>query len=98
MPIRRTAAQYHEIRSTFTGRCASASSYLHEGDGRYVPLNILDRPTVVMVYDGLNSWFQNRHRLRPDTTPYGASGAIRHDAAFGTSYVLRGFDIGHAVV
>ncbi len=83
-----------EIRKySFTGALLRKStfSYLHEADGRYVPLNILDRPTVVLVKDGVdNPVSKTVTAYDQDTTLYGASGAIRHDAAFGTSYVLRG--------
>jgi YD repeat-containing protein len=66
-------------------------SYLHESYGAYVPLNIVDRVTATLVYDGSGNLLARTQTAYDQFSPlYAAANAIRHDASFGTTYTLRG--------
>jgi RHS repeat-associated protein len=71
-------------------RRKTAINYLHESNGSYASLNILDRVTSSLVYDGSNNLISKTTTAYDAATLYDAPNAIRHDAGFGTSYLLRG--------
>jgi RHS repeat-associated protein len=74
-----------------TLRRKTALTYLHESNGSYATLNIKDRATSTLVYDGSNNLKSKTVTAYDDFSPlYAAPNAIRHDAAFGTAYVTRG--------
>ncbi len=69
-------------------------SYLHTNNQTYINLNIVDKPTTIIVYDGsgnkvaetINEYDNYSHTNQPML----ASGAIQHSSSFGTSYTARG--------
>ncbi len=66
-------------------------NYLHESSGSYVPLNILDRVTDTLIYDGSNNLISKTSTAYDSTTLVSStSNATRHDTSFGTSYLTRG--------
>jgi RHS repeat-associated protein len=71
-------------------RRKTAIDYLHESNGSYASLNILDRVTSSLVYDGSNNVVSKTETDYDVLTLYDAPNAIRHNTAFGTSYLLRG--------
>ncbi len=72
-------------------RRKSTFNYLHESNGAYVPLNILDRATDALIYDGSNHLISKSLTAYDSVSPlYAAAGAIRHDSSFDTNYVARG--------
>ena len=83
-----------EIREYgFSGvlRRKTVLGYLHETNGTYVSLHMLDRVTETLVYDGAGNLASKTQVVFDNYSPlYAAANAIRHDAAYGTSYVTRG--------
>jgi RHS repeat-associated protein len=74
-----------------TLRRRTTLSYLHESNGSYANLNILDRVTSSQIYGSSNNLVSKSVTAYDSFTPlYSAPNAIRHDSAFGTTYVLRG--------
>jgi RHS repeat-associated protein len=74
-----------------TLRRKTVLSYLHESNGSYANLNILDRVTSTLVYDGESNLLSKTVAAYDSFSPlYGAPNAIRHDSAFGTAYLTRG--------
>jgi RHS repeat-associated protein len=74
-----------------TLRRKTVLSYLHETNGTYANLNILDKVTSTLVYNGSNNLISKATTAYDAYSPlYSASNAIRHDAAFGTTYLTRG--------
>ncbi len=82
-----------EIREyDFAGalRRKTTLAYLHESNGTYVGLNMLDRVTEALVRDAVNNLVSRTQVAYDLYSPYSATGAIRHDAAYGTGYLTRG--------
>jgi len=65
-------------------------TYLHESNGSYIPLNILDRVTSTLIYDGSNNLISKTTTAYDGLSLYDAPNAINHDSAYGTGYLLRG--------
>jgi RHS repeat-associated protein len=70
-------------------------TYLHNNSSTYTTLNIVDRPASITVYDGSgNKSAQTTYEYdvynHPGLPTMGASGAVQHDSARGTSYTTRG--------
>ncbi|MCI0625315.1 MAG: hypothetical protein L0387_27340 [Acidobacteria bacterium] len=66
-------------------------NYLHLVNTTYKNLNIVDRPTSKIVYDGASVIKAQTQWTYDGTTPLAASGAPNHDYTnFGTSYLTRG--------
>ena len=67
-------------------------NYLHEANGVYVPLNIIDRVTETYVYDGNDALIAKTVATYDNFVGgiYSAPGAIRHDPGFGTAWRTRG--------
>lgn len=69
-------------------------AYLHTNNQSYINLNIVDKPTKITVYDGsgnmaaqtVNEYDNYSHTGQPMQS----SGAIQHNATFGTSFTTRG--------
>lgn len=79
----------------------TAYTYLHTGNTNYVSRNIVDRVTSTTVYDSLADQCQGQARPCTQTVneydvythtgqPMVASGAVQHDAAYGTPFIYRG--------
>lgn len=65
--------------------------YLHEVLTNYISLNILNRVTSTVVYNGSSTIMaQAGNEYDNYTEPLAASGAVQHDSAFGTGYSTRG--------
>ncbi|HEY2460487.1 MAG TPA: RHS repeat-associated core domain-containing protein [Candidatus Acidoferrum sp.] len=66
-------------------------TYLHTGNSTYTNLNIVNRPTSIIVYNG-SSAIQAQTQMEYDSYTAGltASGAVQHDATFSTTYLTRG--------
>jgi RHS repeat-associated protein len=66
-------------------------TYLHSSNSAYLPLNIIDRVIFTKTYDG-NGTLVSQSQNEYDNYIAGlqASGAVQHDAAFGTSFLTRG--------
>src|SRR5437867_6074180 len=83
-----------EIREyAFSGslRRKTTFNYLHEANSAYVPLNILDRVTDNLIYNGSNVLVAKTVTAYDIWSPLPtADGAIRHDTAFGPTYTTRG--------
>ena len=82
-----------EIRQyDFTGalRRKTVVNYLHESYSSYVPLNILDRITSTLIYDGSNNLVSKTTTAYDSLSLYGAPNAINHDSNYGTSFLTRG--------
>ncbi len=74
-----------------TLRRKTTLNYLHEANGAYAPLNILDRVTDTLIYDGSNHLVSKTVTAYDSVSPlYAAANSIRHDASFGTTYMTRG--------
>jgi RHS repeat-associated protein len=66
-------------------------NYAHESSGSYVSLNILDRVTDTLIYDGSSNLISKTSTAYDSTTLVSSSAnATRHDTSFGTSYLTRG--------
>ena len=69
-------------------------AYLHTNNQSYINLNIVDKPTTVTVHDGngnmaaqtVNEYDNYSHPGQPMQS----SGAVQHNASYGTSYTTRG--------
>jgi len=62
-------------------------NYLHETNGAYVTLHILDRITDTFVYSGVGTLVAKSQVSYDAYAPlYAAANAIRHDAAYGPGY------------
>jgi RHS repeat-associated protein len=83
-----------EIREySFAGslRRKTQFDYLHEANSTYIGLNILDRVTAARIYDGAGVLIAKSATGYDAYTPlYSATNAIRHDAAYGTTFTYRG--------
>lgn len=66
-------------------------TYLHNSNPTYANLNIVDRPTSIIVYNGAgNTVSQTQNEYDNYTAGIQPSGAVQHDAARGASYTTRG--------
>lgn len=66
-------------------------TYLHNTNSTYATLNIVDRPSSVIVYNGQGSTMsKTTNEYDNYTTGIQPSGAVQHDAARSTSYLTRG--------
>ena len=70
-------------------------AYLHTNNQGYINLNIVDKPTVVTVYDGPSGTMIAQTTNEYDNythtgQPMQPSGAIQHNASYGTSFKTRG--------
>lgn len=71
-------------------------TYLHTGSSSYTNLNIVDRVTSVLTYDGSGSTTPKAKTLTEydvyshSSLPMQSSGAVQHDSAYTTSYLTRG--------
>ena len=65
-------------------------SYLHQSVGAYAALNITDRITTTLVYDGQNTIVAKSVTEYDGFALTAAPNAIRHDPGYGTSFLLRG--------
>jgi hypothetical protein len=72
-------------------------TYLHTGSATYTNLNIVNRKTSILVYDGSGtlrsktlSEFDNYTAGDGHHQSIQPSGVIQHDPAFGTAYTTRG--------
>ncbi len=94
-PVSEYSGNVKEIREyafdQITLRRKTVLSYLHETNGAYTNLNILDRATSTLVYDGSNNLISKTVTAYDSFSPlYATPNAIRHDTAFGTTYLTRG--------
>jgi YD repeat-containing protein len=69
-------------------------TYLHTNNQTYKNLNIVDKPTTIITYDGSGNKVAetiNEYDIYSHTSqPMLASGAMQHASSFGTSYTTRG--------
>jgi len=66
-------------------------NYWHESHSGYAALNMLDRVSEVLVFDGASNLVGKSQTVFDNhTSIYAADNAIRHDTAFGVNYVTRG--------
>jgi YD repeat-containing protein len=69
-------------------------TYLHTNNSTYQALNIIDKPTTIITYNGSGTQmaetvYEYDNYTHPNQ-PMLASGAIQHSSSFGTSYTTRG--------
>ena len=65
-------------------------TYLHNSNQTYANLNIVDRPTSVIVYNGAGTIVsQTQYEYDNYTAGIQLSGAVQHDSARGASYLTR---------
>jgi YD repeat-containing protein len=93
-PLGEFSGNVKEIREySFGGalRRKTVFGYLHEDNPAYAPLNILDRVNNTWIFNGSGTLVAHTFTAYDYFSPlYTASGAIRHDPAFGPTYTLRG--------
>src|SRR5262249_10256068 len=67
------------------------TAYLHRSNSTYLNLNIADRPTSVIVYDGASNIASQTVISYDQGTLTATSGATGHDyASFGAGFTTRG--------
>jgi hypothetical protein len=65
-------------------------TYLHQGSTTYTNLNIVDRPSTVLVYDGNGNLISKTiNEYDNYTAGIQASGAVQRDSSFGPAYTHR---------
>ena len=69
-------------------------AYLHSGNQNYLNLNIVDKPTMVTVYDGSGTMAAKTVNEYDNYSHSGqamqSSNAVQHDAGYGTTFTTRG--------